>query len=251
MDLGISGHVAIVTGAGRGIGAAAALRLAAEGCRVAVCDIDLAPAEAVVADIVAAGGEAIALQADVAQYGAAEAVVRQTLAHFGDLHILVNNAGFSRDAPVTEMSEQAWDSVVDACLKGTWAFSQAAARHMSGRRYGRIVNIASRAHWGEFNKTNYAAAKAGVVGLSRALALELAPHEITVNTIAPGLIRTERVKGLAFYEDIDRRARQSTPIQRPGMPEDIADGVAFLASARAGFITAELLHITGGRFASS
>ena len=251
MDLGIGGHVALVTGAGRGIGEAVAVRLAQEGCRVVICDLDMAPAENVAARIRATGGEALAVQADVAQYEAASEVVGRALKHFGDLHILVNNAGFSRDAPVTEMTEQAWDAVVNACLKGTWAFSQAAARHMIGRKYGRIVNIASRAHWGEFNKTNYASAKAGVVGLSRALALELAPHEITVNTIAPGLIRTERVKNLKFYEDIDRRAKLSTPIQRAGEPEDIADGVAFLASRRAGFITAELLHITGGRFASS
>lgn len=251
MDLGIKGHVALVTGGGRGIGEAVAIRLAEEGCKVVLCDLDLEPAEGVAKRIRASGGEALALKADVAQYEAAAAVVDRTLKEFADLHILVNNAGFSRDAPITEMTEQAWDAVVDACLKGTWAFSQAAARHMIGRKYGRIVNIASRAIWGEFKKTNYASAKAGVMGLSRALALELAPHDITVNTIAPGLIRTERVKNLKYYEDIDRRAKQSTPIQRPGLPEDIADGVAFLASKRAGFITAELLHITGGRFASS
>lgn len=209
MDLGIRGHVALVTGEGRGIGEAVALRLAEEGYRVALCDLDLKPAEDVAARIRAAGGEALAMQVDVAKYEDAGEVVSRTVAHFGNLHILVNNAGFSRDAPITEMTEQAWDAVVNACLKGTWAFSQAAARHMVGRNYGRIVNIASRAHWGEFNKTNYASAKAGVVGLSRALALELAPHEITVDTIAPGLIRTERVKALKYHKDIDRRAKRA------------------------------------------
>lgn len=251
MDLRLKDHVAIVTGAGRGIGAAIATTLAEEGCHLVLCDKDLDVAEEVRNILQERGSRAIALQVDVARYDCAAHVIQTALEEYGNIHILVNNAGFSRDAPIVDMTERAWDDVVDASLKGAWAFSQAAARHMIAQRYGRIINIASRAYWGEFNKTNYASAKAGMVGLSRALALELGPHEITVNAIAPGLIRTERVRNLKYFEDIDRRAKSSTPIQRPGMPEDIADAVAFLASHRAGFITGELLHVTGGRFSSS
>ena len=251
MDMGIKGRVSLVTGAGRGIGAAIAKALAAEGSVVAVCDKDLEPAQKVVAEIEASGGRALAVSADVADLEAVKRSVADVGKAVGPIDILVSNAGFSLDGPLAEMTEQQWDSVVDVCLKGCWAAARAVAPSMIERRRGRIVNIASRAHLGENNKSNYCAAKAGVIGLTNALAIELGRHDITVNAVAPGLIRTERVLGLRYYEDIDRRAKQSTPIQRPGTPEDIAAAVVFLASDQAGFVTGETLHVTGGRYSSS
>lgn len=251
MELGIRDQIAIVTGAGRGIGAAIARALAQEGSQVIVCDRDIAPAQDVAAAIVKAGGKALALRVDVCDAESAKSCVDRVLASYGAVHILVNNAGFSLDGSITEMSEDQWDNVVDVCLKGTWLLSRAVAPTMIARKYGRIINIASRAHLGENNKTNYCAAKAGVIGLTNALAIECGRHGITVNAVAPGLIRTERVQGSRYYEDIDRRAKERTPIQRPGLPEDVADGVLYLASTRAGFVTGETLHITGGRYSST
>jgi 3-oxoacyl-[acyl-carrier protein] reductase len=251
MDIGIRNHIAIVTGAGRGIGAAIAKSLAQEGCQVVVCDKDLEPAREVAKQIGEAGGAAQALAVDVADKVSVKRCVEQVLATHGAIHILVNNAGFSLDGTIVDMSEEQWDRVVDVSLKGSWLFCQAVAPSMIERKYGRIVNIASRAHLGEINKSNYCAAKAGVVGLTNALAIELGRHDITVNAVAPGLIRTDRVQELAHYADIDRRAKERTPIQRPGLPEDIADGVLYLASARTGFVTGETLHITGGRYSST
>ncbi|HWU79912.1 MAG TPA: SDR family NAD(P)-dependent oxidoreductase [Caulobacter sp.] len=251
MDTGIKGRTSLVTGAGRGIGAAIAKALAAEGSLVAVCDKDLEPAQTVAAEIEAAGGKALAVAVDVSSLqdvGRGVALVASTL---GPIDILVNNAGFSLDGPLTDMSEQQWDSVVDVCLKGSWAMARAVAPSMIDRKRGRVINIASRAHLGENNKSNYCAAKAGVIGLTHALAIELGRHDITVNAVAPGLIRTDRVLGLRYYEDIDRRAKLSTPIQRPGMPEDIAAAVLYLASEQAGFVTGETLHVTGGRYSST
>ncbi len=251
MEMGIKGRVSLVTGAGRGIGAAIAKALGAEGSTVAVCDKDPTPAQQVVAEIEASGGKALAVSVDVADVEAVRRCVADVTKAMGPVEILVNNAGFSLDGPLTEMTEQQWDHVVDVCLKGSWAFAQAVAPTMIERRRGRIVNIASRAHLGENKKSNYCAAKAGVIGLTNALAIELGRHDITVNAVAPGLIRTERVLGLRYYDDIDRRAKLSTPIQRPGMPEDIAAAVLFLASEHAGFVTGETLHVTGGRYSST
>lgn len=251
MDMGLNGRVAVVTGGARGIGAAIVRALAAEGCKVAVCDRDLAPARELADEIEAGGAGATALQVDVSS----RAAVRDGMAAIGErlgpIDILVNNAGFSLDGPLVEMTEAQWDTVVDVCLKGSWLCAQAVAPLMMQRRYGRIINIASRAHLGEINKSNYCAAKAGVIGLTSALAIELGRFDITVNAVAPGLIRTERVRGLGHYDDIDRRARASTPIQRPGMPDDIASAVVYLASSHGGFISGETVHVTGGRYSST
>lgn len=251
MDMGLVSKIAVVTGGGRGIGAAIARALAAEGCKVGICDNDLVAAQALADELEFAGGRCIAVETDVSSAASVAAAVDTIGNRLGPVEILVNNAGFSLDGPVTEMTEEQWDTVVDVCLKGTWLFCRAVASTMIGRRFGRIINIASRAHLGEINKSNYCAAKAGVVGLTNALAIELGRFDITVNAIAPGLIRTERVLGLGHYEDIDRRARASTPIQRPGTPDDIAAAVVYLASAHAGFVSGETLHVTGGRYSST
>jgi 3-oxoacyl-[acyl-carrier protein] reductase len=251
MDLAIAGHIAIVTGGGRGIGQAIAVALAAEGCKVVVWDRDRASAETVTGRIKATGGEAFAVTGDVARRNAVRRVVDNVLERYGTVHVLVNNAGFSQDAPITAMSDEKWNAVMDVCLKGVFLCTQAVVPVMVKQRYGRIINISSRAHFGEVLKANYSAAKAAVNGMTGALALELGQHNITVNAVAPGLVRTERVKAIPHYKRIERNAIERTPIKRPGSPQDIADGVLFLASQRAGFVTGEILHITGGRFFSN
>jgi 3-oxoacyl-[acyl-carrier protein] reductase len=251
MDMGLKGKVALVTGAGRGLGADIARQLAAEGCKVAVCDRDAQPAAEVVQSIQAAGGQAFAVTADVASRDSVQAAVAQTIAQLGAIDILVNNAGFSEDAPIEEMTEAQWDRVLDVCLKGSWLCAQAVVPSMKAQGQGRIINISSRAHLGENRKTNYCAAKAGLLGLTSALSIELGASGITVNAIAPGLIRTERVHNLQFFEDIDRRAKQNTPIQRPGMPQDIGAAVIYLASEHGGFISGHTLYVTGGRYSST
>jgi len=247
MDLGIKGDVAVVTGGARGIGAGIVRGLAAEGAKVVIWDRDLEPAEELASELVAAGHEAFAVRGDVASGEEVRQVIAGVVERFGGLHILVNNAGFSLDGPITEMTDEQWDRVNGVCLKGVFNTCRAAAPTMIAQAYGRIVNIASRAVVGDVNKSNYSAAKAGVVGFTRALSQELGRHAITVNAIGPGLIHTDRVKTTPFYADLDRRAREMTPIQRPGLPEDIADAVLYFASRRTGFVSGEMLFVTGGR----
>ena len=251
MDMGLNGKVALVTGAARGIGLAIATQLAEEGCLVAVCDLDLEAAEAACRTLAERGSTAIAVSADVSSRASVAAAVARIRAELGPIGILVNNAGFSQDAPLEEMTEEQWDRVVDVCLKGSWLCTQAVVADMKSLGEGRIINIASRAHLGENNKTNYCAAKAGVLGLTSALSIELGKYGITVNSVAPGLIRTERVLGLRYYEDIDRRAKLSTPIQKSGESSDVAAAVAYLASSAAAFVSGDTLYVTGGRYSST
>lgn len=247
MDLGISGDIAVVTGGARGIGAGIVQGLAEEGAIVVIWDRDLEPAETLAAEITAKGGTAIAVQGDVASAADVGAVVDQIVERFGGLHILVNNAGFSQDGPLVDMTDAQWDQVYDVCLKGVFNTCRAAVPTMIGQGYGRIVNIASRAVVGDNNKSNYSAAKAGVVGFTRSLSVELGRHAITANAIAPGLIHTDRVKTTPFYTDLDQRARKLTPIQRAGTPQDVADAVLYFSSRRTGFVSGELLYVSGGR----
>jgi 3-oxoacyl-[acyl-carrier protein] reductase len=251
MDMGLKGKVALVTGAARGIGLAIASQLADEGCRVAVCDLDLEAAQAACSSMVERGATAFAVSADVSSRASITDAVARARSELGPIEILVNNAGFSMDAPFEEMTEEQWDRVVDVCLKGSWLCAQAVVADMKSLGGGRIINIASRAHLGESNKTNYCAAKAGVLGLTSALSIELGKYGITVNSIAPGLIRTERVLGLRYYEDIDRRAKLSTPIQKSGEPSDIAAAAVYLASSAAAFVSGDTLYVTGGRYSST
>lgn len=248
MDLGLTGKVAIVTGAARGIGHAIARRLAGEGAQVVVTDVNAEGAEKAVAALRADGLTAHAVVGDISRAADCDRIVEESMAAFGGLHILCNNAGVTRDGFLTKMTEDDWDIVLAVALKGAFLLSKAAMPHLIDQRWGRIVNISSRAYLGNPGQANYSAAKAGLIGLTRSLAIEEGRYGITVNAVAPGFIATEMTMGHASYDKIKDRAIQSTPAGRVGEPEDVADAVAFLASERAGFITGETLHVTGGRY---
>lgn len=246
MELGVRGHVAIVTGGGRGIGEGIAMALGGEGCRVVVWDRDAEPANKVAANIRAKGGEAIAVVGDVSNSASVAEVSQTLIDKYGEVQILVNNAGFSRIAPISEMTDKQWNDVIDTCLTGTFFCSRAFVPVMRKRQYGRIINISSRAARGDVNKVSYSAAKAGLIGFTKALAMELGADQITVNAIAPGSVPTERVRSMPGYAGDAARASDSL-VQRVGTTWDIARGVLFLASPDAGFITGEVMMIAGGR----
>jgi 3-oxoacyl-[acyl-carrier protein] reductase len=245
----LDGHVAFVTGSARGLGRAIAERLAAEGAAVAVADIDLPAAEQAAAEVGdATGAKTVAVAADVRTSESVAAAMERTAAELGGLDILVNNAGVVRDARLEEMSDEDWDTVLDVDLRGYFVCARAALPHLRAGGWGRIVNISSRAYLGNPGQANYSAAKAGVVGMTRALSMELARDGITVNAVAPGAIDTALVRSHPRAEEIVARAIRVQPIKRLGTPEDVAAAVAFLASDDAAFISGDVLHVTGGRF---
>jgi 3-oxoacyl-[acyl-carrier protein] reductase len=248
MDLQIKDTVAIVTGSARGLGAATARRLAEEGAKVVVTDILKEQAEATTAALQADDLEAHCIVADITKGADVQRLVDETVAHFGGVHILVNNAGFPRDRYLVKMSEEDWDLVMEVMLKGAFLASKAVMPRFIEQGWGRVINISSRAHFGNPTQANYSAAKAGLIGMAKALAIEEGRYGITVNCVAPGFMDTEMVQALATYETIKERAVAMQPIKRVGKPQDIADAVAFLASERASFITGEVLHVTGGRY---
>ncbi len=239
-------RVALVTGASRGIGRGIALELAGRGAKVVVnYHSNAAAAEQVVAAIREGGGEALALQADVGNFAAAEGLVRASLEAFGRLDILVNNAGITRDNLIMRISESDWDAVLTTNLKSTFNCAKAAVRPMMRARYGRIINITSvSGQIGNPGQTNYSASKAGQIGFTKSLAREVATRNITVNAIAAGYIETE------IWAPVAEEARQAMlsmiPVGRKGTVEDIAHAVAFLASEGAGYITGQVLAVDGG-----
>jgi 3-oxoacyl-[acyl-carrier protein] reductase len=244
--LSLENRVAIVTGSSRGIGRAVALELAARGASVVV-NYNSSPdkADEVVSEIEAVGGKATAFQADVTDFEAAGNLVKFAVETFGDLHILVNNAGITRDMVIMMMPEADWDAVIATNLKSTFNCSKAAVRHMMRKRYGRIINIASVAgQMGNPGQTNYSASKAGQIGFTKSLAREIAARKITVNAIAPGFVETEILD--AMPEGTLEAALKLVPLARPGQPEEIAYAVAFLASDQAGYITGQVLGVDGG-----
>lgn len=248
MDLGLDGRVAVVTGGGGGIGAATAARLAAEGASVVIADVVGDKAEAQASAISADGGTALAIRTDVVDEGSVASMVEQTVAAFGTVHILVNNAGFQRDMRLTKMDEENWDAVVDVVLKGAFFCTKTVLPLMTDQRWGRLVHVSSRAHLGNPGQGNYSAAKAGIIGFAKAMALENGRFGVTSNAVAPGLIDTEAVRSLPHYEKVRENAEKTVPIPRIGRVEDVADTIAFLASERAGYITGEVVHVTGGRY---
>jgi len=247
MDLGIKDHVAVVTGAGRGIGAAAARLLAQEGARVVVWDRDAA-AEELAKSINAAGGQAMAVTGSVSSSADVERVAKAVLDRFGTIHILVNNAGFAHIGSAVETTDQQWTDVVNVHMTGSFNCVRAMAPAMIAQKYGRIVNISSLSVLGADKMAAYAAAKGGLIGMTRALMVELGPHNITVNAILPGYIRTDRIKASPAFPVLDANSRRAQALPAEGMPEDVANAIAFFASARSGFVTGDFMYVTGGMY---
>jgi 3-oxoacyl-[acyl-carrier protein] reductase len=250
--MALDGRVALVTGAARGIGAGVARRLAAEGAAVVVLDLDEATGKSTVDEIVAAGGRALAVGADVTDSAQVTAAVDRTVDEFGSVDILVNNAGVTRDNLLFKLTEQDWDTVIGVHLKGAFLATKAAQRHMVERKYGKIVSLSSVSALGNRGQANYATAKMGIQGFTRTLAIELGPFGINVNAVAPGFIVTEMTAATAerlgiTADELARRSADITPVRRVGQPEDIANTIAFLVSDESSFITGQTIYVDGGR----
>jgi 3-oxoacyl-[acyl-carrier protein] reductase len=242
------GRVAIITGAARGIGAGTAKRFSEEGASVAIFDINEEQAAETAAGL---GGRAIGVGVDVADGASVDAGVARVLAELGGLHILVNNAGITRDNLLFKLTEEDWDSVMNVHLKGAFLMSKAAQKTFVEQKYGKILNLSSISANGNRGQANYSAAKAGVQGFTRTLALELGPFGCNVNAIAPGFIATEMTDDTArrLKMDVDEFRKlnaEANPVKRVGYPEDIAAAAAFLCSDEASYITGQTLYVDGG-----
>jgi 3-oxoacyl-[acyl-carrier protein] reductase len=243
--------VAIVTGAARGIGAAVARRLATDGFAVALLDLDDAGVKEGAAAIVAEGGKAIGLSVDVRNTENVEAVVAQVAEELGAPTVLINNAGITRDNLLFKMTDADWDSVIGVHLRGSFVMSRAVQKHMTEQGWGRIVNLSSTSALGNRGQANYSAAKAGLQGFTKTLAIELGKFGVTVNAIAPGFIATDMTAATAervgvSFEDFKAGAASQIPVRRVGEPEDIAHLASFFVSEGAGFISGQVVYAAGG-----
>lgn len=244
-------RVAIVTGAARGIGASIALRLAADGMSVGVVDLDEQGSERTAKEIVELGGRAIAIGADVADEKAVNEAVALTAAELGRPSVLVNSAGIIRDNLIFRMSTADWDAVMDVHLRGAFLMTRAAQTHMTQAKWGRIVNISSTSALGNRGQANYAAAKAGLIGFTKTLALELGRFGVTANAIAPGFVETDMTVASAARQGLDYdewklAAASEIPAGRIGKPEDIAAVASFLCREEAGYVSGQVIYVNGG-----
>src|SRR3989440_3741191 len=248
---GEASRVAIVTGAARGIGAATAKRLAAEGFAVGVLDLDAGTTKDTVTAIESAGGSALGVGVNVADAAAVKVAVEQVANELGPPLVLVNNAGITRDNLLFKMTDEDWDAVVAVHLRGSFLMSRAVQQHMTTARWGRIVNISSTSALGNRGQANYAAAKAGLQGFTRTLAIELGKFGVTVNSVAPGFIVTDMTAQTAErlgvdFDDMQKAAAATIPVGRVGRPEDIAHTISYLVSDGASFVSGQVIYVAGG-----
>jgi 3-oxoacyl-[acyl-carrier protein] reductase len=244
-------RVAIVTGAARGIGAAVAQRLAQDGYAVGVVDLDENACADTVEAITGKGGQAIAIGADVTDSAAVTRAVDRVAAELGAPTVLVNNAGITRDNLLFKMTEDDWDSVLGVHLRGAFLMSREVQKHQTEQGWGRIVNLSSTSALGNRGQANYSAAKAGMQGFTKTLAIELGKFGVTVNAIAPGFIETEMTAATAArlqidFEDFKKAAAAAPPVQRVGTPDDIAALVSYLAGEESGFVSGQVIYVAGG-----
>jgi len=244
-------RIAIVTGAARGIGAGTAKRLAADGMAVAVLDLNEADGATTVAEIEKAGGKAIAVGADVSNSEQVQAAVDKVAAELGEPTVLVNNAGVTRDNLIFKMSETDWDTVMNVHLRGAFLMTKATQKYMVAAKWGRIINLSSLSAVGNRGQVNYSAAKAGLQGLTKTLAIELGKFGVTANAVAPGFIVTDMTAATAArlgmsFEDFQTESAKMIPVQRVGQVEDVAAAISFFASEEAGFVSGQILYLAGG-----
>jgi 3-oxoacyl-[acyl-carrier protein] reductase len=244
-------RIAIVTGGARGIGAAIATRLSADGMSVGVLDLDEAGAKSTAERLAAGGGRAIGVAADVADAASVQAAVDRVAAELGAPVVVVNNAGVTRDNLLFRMTEDDWDTVMGVHLRGAFLVTRAAQKHMVDAGFGRIVNVSSTSALGNRGQANYSTAKAGLQGFTKTLAFELGKFGVTANAVAPGFVATEMTKATAVrmgitFDDYVERATANIPVGRVGRPEDIAHVVSFLVSEGAGFVSGQVIYAAGG-----
>ncbi|HYT12733.1 MAG TPA: 3-oxoacyl-ACP reductase FabG [Candidatus Nitrosopolaris sp.] len=244
-------RIAIVTGSARGIGAATARRLATDGMAVAVLDLDEAACAGTVKEIADAGGRALAVGADVSDGAQVRAAVERVAAELGEPTVLVNNAGVIRDNLLFKMTDEDWDVVIDTHLKGTFLCARAVQKVMVDRKYGKMVFLSSTSALGNRGQANYSAAKAGLQGMARTLAIELGPFNINVNAVAPGFVETRMTRATAErmgmdFETFKLGAASQIPLRRIGQPEDIASVIAFLCSDESSFVSGQTIYVRGG-----
>jgi 3-oxoacyl-[acyl-carrier protein] reductase len=247
----VTERIAIVTGSARGIGAATARRLAADGMAVAVLDLDEAACAGTVKEITDAGGRALAVGADVSDGAEVRAAVDRVAAELGEPAVLVNNAGVIRDNLLFKMTDEDWDTVMGVHLRGAFEMTRAVQKYMVQQQYGRIVNLSSSSALGSRGQLNYSAAKAGLQGFTKTVAIELGPFGITANAVAPGFIATDMTAATAdrmgiSFEVFQNAAAERIAVRRVGHPEDVAHAISFLVSEGAGFVSGQVIYVAGG-----